>query len=756
MKILFAVSNENISEAIKREYQNNYRAALITKNVYYFNAIIKELQNNPTYDCVIISEDLEPFANNNYATIDKFIIEKLVNIREAAKGVENKNLPIILITTDRHIFGDNLITKIYEAGIYNALVGEDRSIENVCKLIDNPREKAEARQYYKMQVENSSQSENEDSVKEIEIKNILAHYKRLGKSEEKYVDSFNNIASQYTDSQLKVIIRFLPLNVKAVLEAQSEKYQQLITFQSNYKSNSISNDWHNSENTIKEKEEKIYPKEDNLMEQISETKIARPVIIPNTVNPNIVKKLEVDETEKDREVLEPIEGASTLLALEEDSIEQQPEVVEPVKRGRGRPKKIVSTEEEPKVKRGRGRPKKIVPIEEETINLYEIEEPEKEIQEIKEEIPKEQTYTLPGFETIEEELLQNETQYVKSDVSDAIEDDLSYTTKTSTFENTAYNEKETLVQANSQQYQYQNIEHLVSKDRKIISFVGTSKNGTSFIVNNMAQLLSRMNIKIAILDMTQNRNSYYIYTQNDETLRKKAHKSIEKLKEGIADGIRVSKNLTVYTATPGEEPVYYEADKVLKTLIDNYSLVLIDCDFDTPIGYFDNSQEIYLIQSMDILTIQPLTAFLRDLKARDVLKQEKIRIVMNKVLKVRGLNAKVLVGGMAKYNDPSMSFMTDLFDRNSVKVCAIPFDAQVYANYLGTLVDCDLSIKGYNKQFMNALKELGNMIYPLLNGKANKKSEGTYTPPSINNNFNNSTPFSSDMDNTLNQMRNRY
>jgi len=100
--------------------------------------------------------------------------------------------------------------------------------------------------------------------------------------------------------------------------------------------------------------------------------------------------------------------------------------------------------------------------------------------------------------------------------------------------------------------------------------------------------------------------------------------------------------------------------------------------------------------------------------------------------------------------------MTDLFDRNSVKVCAIPFDAQVYANYLGTLVDCDLSIKGYNKQFMNALKELGNMIYPLLNGKANKKSEGTYTPPSINNNFNNSTPFSSDMDNTLNQMRNRY
>ena len=43
-----------------------------------------------------------------------------------------------------------------------------------------------------------------------------------------------------------------------------------------------------------------------------------------------------------------------------------------------------------------------------------------------------------------------------------------------------------------------------------------------------------------------------------------------------------------------------------------------------------------------ILTIQPLTAFLRDLKSKGVLEAEKVRVVINKELKVRSLTAKQL------------------------------------------------------------------------------------------------------------------
>ena len=77
MKVLFAVNNENISESILKKYQKDYKEVISYKNVYYFNAILKELQKDKTYDRIVISEDLEPFANNNYDIIDKFLFEKL-------------------------------------------------------------------------------------------------------------------------------------------------------------------------------------------------------------------------------------------------------------------------------------------------------------------------------------------------------------------------------------------------------------------------------------------------------------------------------------------------------------------------------------------------------------------------------------------------------------------------------------------------------------------------------------------------------
>ena len=170
-------------------------------------------------------------------------------------------------------------------------------------------------------------------------------------------------------------------------------------------------------------------------------------------------------------------------------------------------------------------------------------------------------------------------------------------------------------------------------------------------------------------------------------------------------------------------------------------------------GYFANSQEIYLVQSMDVLTIQPLTMFLRELKAKKILDQDKLRVVINKAQKVRGLNDRVIVGGLSNYNDPSMSYMTELFDKDAVRTCVIPFDSQVYSKYLGTLADCDLSLKGYPKGFVNRLKRLASMIYPLLsNSKNNTKPK--YAPPSLNNQMN--TPSFNGMDSTLNKMQNKY
>ena len=242
----------------------------------------------------------------------------------------------------------------------------------------------------------------------------------------------------------------------------------------------------------------------------------------------------------------------------------------------------------------------------------------------------------------------------------------------------------------------------------------------------------------------RNRNSYYIYTRNEENLRKIAIQSIKQLEQGNAAGINVNKNLSVFTSLPGEE-VQYDVGAILSTLIQEYSVVLIDCDFGTSVEFFKQSQEIYLVQSMDVLTIQPLTAFLRDLKAKDVLEQEKIRVIINKEEKVRGLNAKAIVGGMAFYNDPAMSFMTELFNKDQVKYYTVPFDEETYARYLEGLVNCEISFNGYSKLFISALREVANGVYPVINNR--------YKPgPDYSKN----NKFSKDMNHTLEQMKRTY
>ena len=234
MKVLFAVSNESISNSIIKKYSQMYKEIVSGKNVYYFNAILKELQKDKSYDRVVISEDLEPFTNNNFETIDNFIFDKLDSISDEATNSIGEDIPIILIATDRRSKSDSLLVKLFGIGVYSTIIGQDRNIEEVCKLINKPRTKKEAKVYYQIDsAEVEYKAESQSDVSEVEIQNILNHYKKLGKNEDKYVESFESIASQYTDAQLKLIIKFLPINVKAVLEAKSPKYQQLMSFNSN-------------------------------------------------------------------------------------------------------------------------------------------------------------------------------------------------------------------------------------------------------------------------------------------------------------------------------------------------------------------------------------------------------------------------------------------------------------------------------------------------------------------------------------------
>ena len=249
------------------------------------------------------------------------------------------------------------------------------------------------------------------------------------------------------------------------------------------------------------------------------------------------------------------------------------------------------------------------------------------------------------------------------------------------------------------------------------------------------------------MDLTQNRNAYYIYTKNEEELRNQSNYIMKNLKIGRADGIQEHKNLTIYTS-PFENDENLEAvEPIIQTLLSMHTVVLMDCDFTTPMRYFKYAQEIYLVQSMDILTIQPLTAFLRQLTDKGMFEENKARVVLNKFIGTKEINEEILIGGISIYNDAAMTLRKELFNRKTVPHITIPFDLKSYLRYLDGLVVCDISLKGYTKDFLQCLQSLASMVY------STGKKDAKYAPPSIKNNNNS---FSPKMNNTLNQMKRNY
>lgn len=775
MKVLFAVSNEEISENIVKKYQKEYKEIISYKNVYYFNAILKELQKDKTYDRVVISEDLESFTNNQYDQIDKFIFEKLDSISDEASNYQGDNIPIILICSDRRIKSEQMLVKLFGISIYDALLGTDRNIDELCKLINKPRSKKEAKIYYKIDSDDVNyRPENENDVSEVEIQNILAHYKRLGKNEDKYLESFNNIASQYNDVQLKIICKFLPLNVKAVLEEKSPKYQQLMAFNTK-----VSDKIRKPKNEVDDGTSEMLLKTVNTRETI----LSKPVVIPNAVNLQSTKKLTkpkpVKQEEEDpikqieREINAYVQNENNFEEKENDVKEvenvepEKEEEVKPAPKRRGRPRKNPlpeNTDDAPKKKRGR--PKKKVEVSnqlefsndesQDDLVMPGLDEEEKEnivMPGVEENIEKEdiaesnEDLVMPGTTELNSNV--EDDDLTMPGLEDEEQDDLVMPGINSDVTYTNNNISNNYIGTNMYNNNLQNvvntevdISSLLTPDKKIACFIGTSKNGTSFIVNNVAQVLASQGVSTAILDMTQNRNAYYIYTNNEEELRNTAMNCFQNLIDGVAKGIQANRNLTVYTALPNDNDNIENAGEILQTLIKNYSVVLIDCDYSTPISYFSYAQEIYLVQSMDVLTIQPLTAFLNVLKSRNVLDEKKLRIVLNKTEKLRKISDKVIIGGMSSYNDPAMTYMVELFDKNLIKYISIPFDEQVYVKYLEGLIDCEISLRGYPKNIVQILTELANMLYK------NRSGKSTYRPPTANSNG-----FTPSINSTLEQMR---
>ena len=617
MKVLFAVSNEKITEQVVAKYQVMYNELLSYKEVYYYNAVVKELEKTKDYNAIVIDESLESVSNDKG---DQYLLNNLDAITDVAVNNENTQIPIILICKADRQPAEEFLEKIYKIGIFNALILKDRKISKICEYINNPRNKKDAKKYYQINVDDTEvvADTEEDSIAKTELKNILNYYAKLGNDTSKYSETFDRIAEQYTDVELVYIIARFPENVKNILMNENQRFRNLM----------------NIDQKKLQQMELAKKQQEDLEKQ---------------------KKAEAAKMQKENQAINV-------------DIEPKPE------------ENMVNT---PSIS-----------------NEYNIDEPKEEIASNNDIKPKVEQNQIE----INSSNIDSNFNNINKDVqvnNNHIENNTPYTN---------YNNQTTNMNMVNIT-QVQNVTTQIN-NKNVFSFVGTSKNGTSFLVNSLGILFSSIGINTAIVDLTKNKNDYYMCTNNEERLREIATLSIIKLEKGIAEGVQINKNLSVYTGLPTNDTNKLNSKMVTDTLKKNHTLILLDCDFETNLEYYTYSNQIFTVQSLDVLTMQPLTIHLKKLKELGIISDSKISIILNKEVPVKGLTKKLMIGGLSMYNSPNMEERVELFNKDNVKVYSVPFDIQAYQKYLENIVHCKFEIAGYPKKFITELKLIAENIYP--------------------------------------------
>ncbi len=669
MKVLFGISNEKLVANIVKYYEENYKEKIEYKIVYYFGQFRQEIINGD-YDRAVLREDLEPLNTKSYAELDKQIFEYIDGITNT---FEARNL--ILICSERRNIGDSFLARLFSIGVYTTLTGTNRTKSKLAEAIHSPTTKKEARKAYDKNT-NANDVYNSSEVSELEIKRIIIYYQNQNGNTEKYNTIFDSVVKQYTTEQMMVIIKYLPKDVRDYLEKNSEAYKSILDAEKM------------ASDLQKEKDQK------RAEEQAAEVAAAQAA--QATAEANAAKAKAEAEAAKANSQKAAIEAKDAKRA--EKAQTQQPKIITTknqstpnnfeIKKDDDLIKKIVVNEtpkeEKPVVpvsKDDEDAPIQGIKIQEQkpaqtqapsqTSTKAQPEQPKKVEKEVVKEVPQEPKVIVKEKEVVKE-VPTIVTQYVEKEVVKQYYD--------------------------------------VPKDyRKTVCFVGAPKTGTTFCINAIGTFLAKKKVKTAIVDMTRKRDSYTIYTYDNTGKRNIAGQSLRYASSGKNEPLIYDK-LSIYTAVPGEDRKSYNPNVLVDTIIKNNNVVLIDADFSTPIDYFRRAQDIYVVQDMNVLNIQQITMFLKELKQRGI-GMEKIKIVINKYVDCE-LTSKDIIDGIATYTSYDLKMFDELFNPKKIQYFILPFDVANYKKYVEMVYKYSNKFSTFTKEFQTNLDQIINSIYP--------------------------------------------
>ena len=766
MKVLFAVGNDQWAKTTSERYYEKYGETLEYKNVFYFKALIEEVRRDKTYDRIVIHEDLEQYRAKDIEQLDRKLYSCIDTITDEIQDSE-----IIYICSDRRTKDDKFIMRLYNLGIYNLLIGDDRNINPLCDIIKKPKTKREAKEY--LNINSSSIGETgsimrDDEVDETQMMNILNYYEKIKNQPEKYVATFEQISEQYSRAQLKVIVSLLPNDVKEKIYAEpkfrflfgdmqttnkneentpiekvsslknEKKYTKGIMdiFRGKFKSrdgkemkkakqqiesqkesgNKIDNQQELAEKARREAEareqQELAEKAKREAEARKQQELAEKAKREAEAREQQELAEKTRENEANRKNSQQISDDVDVIVDKAPSMANEPKVEQEMAERRAREEILARQQKaeqeiaerrakEEALKRQQTEQKENVNrIDANVISANQESEEEKRVREEREKLAKEQERIRKEQAELEEERKKlREAQAKIAQEKNQIES----------------------VEIPKQVQTYEAVPVVMHDYKKMVVFVGANKAGTTFMVNAVANQLSNSKISTAILDMTKDKGMYYIYNQGDKTLRKIASECMQNLSSGEDTYMPVSRYLKVYTTVPGsvaDSRRGYKHKSIIDIVKNNSNIAIVDADFTTPIDYFEQASEIYVVQDMDILKMQETTSFLREMKNRNM-DMKKVKIIINKYVKSI-LTPRKIIEGISYYKDPEMTF-TDVLLNNKVSYSVVPYNVNNYVKYIEALCRENMNFKGYTADFLQTIDEIAEQVYPR-NGLAKKKS----------------------------------
>ena len=191
------------------------------------------------------------------------------------------------------------------------------------------------------------------------------------------------------------------------------------------------------------------------------------------------------------------------------------------------------------------------------------------------------------------------------------------------------------------------------------------------------------------------------------------------LSTGTANAVPIgrNRNLSLYTTIPkGNEDNRkgYRHRNLVDTAKRNCNLLIIDCDFSTPFEYFEQAQDIYIVQDLDLIKIVETKEFFRELKARHM-DWSKLRMVFNNVVPSKITTKKLLNDALTYYSDISETY-TEEFERIK-RYIDIPLNPLNYANYVESIGIGRINYDKFTPEFRQAIETLSTMVYGVTSRK---------------------------------------